>query len=365
MKSEEDRDYVYRSLFNNIPVGFYRTTIDGRIIEANNMLVQMLGYPDRETLLSVKVTDIFVEPSNRFEEHDTLAKQGVLRGYEIQLRRKDGSTIWVEDYTRAIKNEAGDIQYCEGSLIDIRDRKLLEEERLKAGKIELLRLLVDGIGHDFSNLLTIISGNTTLLKKSVPQEGRALKALSRIENACQEMTELINQFYKITEGGESAESTEFIQKRVPEILESFVNRSVVKFKIEIPDDLWPVKSTSTDLNQIIRNLIVNAQEAIQKKKDGIIDIAAQNITLAGNQIHPLRPGKYVKLAITDNGKGVLPENLSRIFDPYFSTKLRVTDKGRGLGLAIAQALAKKYGGDIKLTSEPEKGTTAEVYLPSP
>jgi PAS domain S-box-containing protein len=131
---------LYHSLFENVPVGLYRTTSDGKILDVNLATVQMLGYPDRESLLAVNVADCFADPEQRTRWKTLMERQGVVRNFEAQLRRHDGAVIWIEDSTRAVKDEEEQILYYEGTLKDITERKQAEEER-KQGFLRLRRSL--------------------------------------------------------------------------------------------------------------------------------------------------------------------------------------------------------------------------------
>jgi diguanylate cyclase (GGDEF)-like protein/PAS domain S-box-containing protein len=117
----------YRSLFSNVPLGLYRSTSDGTIVDANPALVQMLGYPDRESLLAVNAADLYVDAAARSVQQAVLDREGVAHQYELQLRERDGSTIWVEDNVIAVRDAEGRIVYNEGSIQDITRRKADEE----------------------------------------------------------------------------------------------------------------------------------------------------------------------------------------------------------------------------------------------
>lgn len=122
--SEETR---YRSLFEGVPIGLYITTQDGRIIDANPALIQMLGYPSKSALLGIRASEIYEDPSDRERERSLFEDDLVVHNYETQLRRLDGTSIWVRDTCRAIRNESGEIQYYEGSLQDITEQKAAEQ----------------------------------------------------------------------------------------------------------------------------------------------------------------------------------------------------------------------------------------------
>jgi len=179
LRKSEER---YRELFENVPVGIYRTTPEGEIIDANPAMVQMLGYPDRESLIMAKAEETYVNPEERRKWQEMMEREGEVRSYEKQLRRRDGSVIWVQEDSRAARDASGRVIYYEGAMVDITERKRSEEEKAslqeqfrQSQKIEAIGRLSGGIAHDFNNILTIISGNAQLslldLKQGDPLRG--------------------------------------------------------------------------------------------------------------------------------------------------------------------------------------------------
>ncbi|MBC7260789.1 MAG: PAS domain S-box protein, partial [Chloroflexi bacterium] len=176
LQKSEDR---YQGLFDNVPIGIYRTAPDGRILAANSALVQMLGYPNREALLQANAHDLYANPGDRQRQlmQITAAPEGIMHGFEMQLFRYDGSLIWVRDTFRAIYDSQGQLLYYEGSLEDITKQKQLEAQFLQAQKMEAIGRLAGGVAHDFNNYLTtIISYADFLLADLAPDDPRRADA---------------------------------------------------------------------------------------------------------------------------------------------------------------------------------------------
>jgi signal transduction histidine kinase len=137
-----------------------------------------------------------------------------------------------------------------------------------------------------------------------------------------------------------------------------VHGSRVKFFFSLPKDLWPANVDEGQISQVIHNLIINADHAMPR--GGTITISCENAIVSASSKLPLKPGNYVRINVRDHGVGISREHLSKIFDPYFTTK----QKGSGLGLAMSYSIINQHGGHVFAKSEPGKGTTFIVYLPA-
>ena len=167
LKEAESR---YQTLFNNLPIGLCKTTPDGKILDANPAAVQMLGYPDRTSLLKVKAADVFADTADSGRLQQLTGSDAVVRGFQTQLRRRDGSFISVEENIRAVRDADGQVLYFEGSVEDITERLNLEAQLRHSQKMESVGQLAAGVAHDFNNVLTIIKGHADLLlaKENLP-----------------------------------------------------------------------------------------------------------------------------------------------------------------------------------------------------
>ena len=243
-------------------------------------------------------------------------------------------------------------------IMDITDRKNMEEELLNAKKLESVGLLAGGIAHDFNNLLAGILSNIELAKMQSVMEGSTYDRLNEAELAAYRAKDLTLQLLTFAKGGAPLKATLVLTDIIKESATLALRGRTVKAEYCLATDLWPVEADAGQLNQVISNMIINADQAMPG--GGTISIGSENVVLGPADVPSLREGKYVIVSIKDHGIGILPEHLSRVFDPYFTTKQR----GSGLGLATSYSIVKKHQGTITVESEPGEGSTFRIYLPA-
>lgn len=305
--------------------------------------------------------------------------------YETVLVHKDGTRIEVEINADSIpyENRLADLVFIR----DIRGQKQLEEERLKRSKLESIGMLAGGIAHDFNNILGVILGYIDLGKLGLSPGSPHSDKLSKAEQAIMKARDLAQQFLTFSEGGAPVKRVtsirEIVEKGVedaldhPELNLKNINHQLGRdLKIDIPVDLWRVNCDPDQIKQVISNLVINAVEAMHAKlipavsgssdtgrAGELIVITSENAMVESQEIGYLQAGKYIRLSVRDQGEGIKKEDLSKIFDPYFSTRQRFSQKGLGLGLTIVYSIVKRHDGHIEVTSQMGKGTTVTLYLP--
>ncbi len=243
---------------------------------------------------------------------------------------------------------------------EIAERKKVEEELIKAQRLESLGILAGGLAHDFNNLLTAILGNIDLAKDYVTQEDEISGLLTDAENASIRAKDLTQQLLTFSRGGDPVKKTIRIADIVKESVSFALRGSNVTCNFEFSKDLWLVEVDRGQISQVIHNLVLNARDAMPE--GGSVIIKANNFTVGAENNLPLLKGKYVKISFEDKGIGIAEEHLSRIFDPYFTTKNMGSQKGMGLGLAICYSIIKRHDGLITVNSMIGKGTAFTIYL---
>ncbi len=233
---------------------------------------------------------------------------------------------------------------------DVTERRKLEQEWLRANKMESLGVLAGGIAHDFNNLLTGLYGNLELTKMLVDADHRAHKYLDIAESSMDSAIRLTSQLLTFAKGGEPIKEKLALKEIVEGSAQFALRGSNVKLQMMIDSDLWLVEADKGQLNQVIGNLVINAQEAMPM--GGIILIKVGNKIVNGTRV--------VEIIVQDEGGGIPSKYLDKVFDPYFSTK----QKGSGLGLASTYSIINKHNGRIFVESELNKGTTFTIQLPA-
>ncbi len=248
---------------------------------------------------------------------------------------------------------------------DITRESSLQRQLLQAQKLEALGNLAGGIAHDFNNVIFGIIGYTDLAMNNIPEDSRAYANLERVMNAAKRSGDMVQQILAFSRQGAAEKSGLDLRPLVKEGLKFL--RAAIPPVVSINSHILPgesmVLADPTQIHQVLMNLCVNASHAIGDRTGTIsVDLSEVEVQpefAAANP--PLVPGKVIRLKVTDTGSGITPENIERIFDPYFTTKEE--GKGTGLGLSVVYGIVADHGGVIKATSEPSKGSTFEVFLP--
>jgi PAS domain S-box-containing protein len=292
------------------------------------------------------------------------------RTLELEETCKDGSTIWTESSFSPLRDEENKLAGFLGITRDITERKRIEEEKkrleyqlVRVQKIEAIGTLAGGIAHDFNNLLTGILGNVSLVLMKMEESNPFRERLKNIEDYVQRGSDLTKQLLGFARGGKyevkSTDLGEFIKKSS----EMFGRtKKEIRIHYKIQNGLWAAEVDRGQMGQVLLNLFVNAWQAMPG--GGNLYLSVENVEFDDIDVSPynLRPGKFVKVTVTDTGIGMSEAIKRRIFDPFFTTKER--DRGTGLGLASVYGIIKNHGGFINVESQEGQGASFMFYLPA-
>ncbi|MBN1794819.1 MAG: PAS domain S-box protein, partial [Candidatus Omnitrophica bacterium] len=221
---------------------------------------------------------------------------------------------------------------------DITEHKQLEEERLKSQKLESTGILAGGIAHDFNNFLSAILSSLSVIRFDVADQAELAEALKEAERAALRAKGLTQQLLTFSRGGAPIKKAASISELLRNTATFILSGSKSKCRFLLPRGLWTAEIDTGQIAQVIQNIVMNADQAMPE--GGIITIQAENITVEEDAALELGPGRYIKISIADRGIGMPKQLLSKIFDPYFTTK----QKGSGLGLATSYSIIRNHEG---------------------
>ena len=357
----------YSSLYDFAPVGYFTVSEKGIVTEANLTAATSLGM-ERSFLMG--------SPFNRFilqEDQDIfyLYRKQLMdtkkpQSCRLRMVKKDETVFHANLESNIIEEEEDYPGQVRVVVSDITEQKDLESQLRQALKMEAIGTLAGGIAHNFNNILAVMIGFTELALEDTEKGTPLADYLKEVLIGGQRAKIMVQQILTF--------SRKAPRKVAPVWLEALIQDSVRMLRATIPADIEiGVKMNSAvapcvlgdemQIHQIIMNLCINAAHAMETK-GGKITIGVDAVTLDNDQafkLSKLPPGEYVKLSVGDTGSGISPENIDRIFEPYFTTK--EPDRGTGMGLAVVAGIVKAHKGHIVVMSQPKRGTTFTVFLP--
>ncbi len=348
--------------------GVIATDKEGRITLVNSVAEKLTGWSLDEAL-NRELEEVFSIISEKTRERcenpvEKVLKTGGVVGLanHTLLISRDGHELPIADSGAPIRKADGSIIGVVLVFRDMTDKKKTDEELLRISKLESIGLLAGGIAHDFNNLLSVILGNVSLARTFVGKDDdQVLIKCRNGERAILRAKDLTQQLLTFSKGGAPVKKMSSIKDILEESSRFVLAGSKARCDFDLNDSLHPVEIDECQISQVIGNLVINAQQAMTR--GGTIRISADNFVwnnkIAGHGI-PLQNGRYVRIRISDEGVGIPPDHLNKIFDPYFTTK----EDGNGLGLAISYSIIKNHDGHVTVESIQGKGTTFTIYLPA-
>ncbi len=357
-------------IFEQMTEGAVELDQAGRIVRANPVSCRLFQLTEAE-ILGMPLARLLPEPENdQFVSWLTTlareqARNPLVFDYHTPISLHDNlvtfnlTPVFTEDSISVI-----------GIMQDVTERKKMDERRQqleqelqRIGKLDAMATMASGIAHDFNNLLTIINGNIEMAQ-ILSQDPKVSQLLDETDRALQLTTGLIRRFSTFSDNYLPTKSLVCVDELIEGLLDNELADTDVRYEMTTNGEVSYVDLDADLIVQVFQNIVLNAVEAMQGR--GTIEVELKEV--AGSEEreksgHPLSDGTFIRIRLTDTGCGIDPSLLDRVFDAYFSTKQKGTQKGMGLGLTIAHSIVKKHGGLIFLSSAPGKGCTATVYLP--
>jgi PAS domain S-box-containing protein len=336
----------------------------GDVTGANDAFLRMVGY-SREDLEAGRIRWPDMTPPELIDQDrralGELAATGVCEPFEKEFIRQDGSRVPILVGPAMFEDDSNE-GFC--FVIDLSERKKLEQQFLRAQRVESIGTLAGGIAHDLNNILAPIMLSVALLR-SESESPKARDILKMVADSAQRGAEIVGQvlsFARGLEGRRTEVQPRLLFKELENIIKDTFPKNIQLRFLTAPDT-WTLFGDPTQVHQILLNLCLNARDAMGD--GGTLIIGAENQTLDEHYAkmeHQAKAGRYVCMTVTDSGTGISREIIHRIFEPFFTTK--DVHKGTGLGLSTVMAIVKSHDGIVNVYSEPGKGTTFKVYLPA-
>lgn len=356
LRASESR---FRAVFEDASVAIVLASPRGKILQVNPAMERMLGYTAEE--LVGKEAAFVTHPDDR--PATSRVFQSVVAGVGVeQLEkryiRKDGQLVHAVTSVSVLHDADGQSKTLMAMLQDVSELRRAQAELVRVQRLESLGVLAGGIAHDYNNILTAVLANIALAREDAAPGSEQQEILRTAEDATQQAIKLARQLLTFARGGAPLRASIDLARLLDETIRFSMTGSPVHCELHIAPDLWPVHADSGQIGQVISNLVTNAVQA--QPEGGSIEVRARNVELGQADDPALRAGCYVEVAVTDLGQGIGVEAITKVFDPYYTTKPR----GTGLGLAVTHRIIHNHDGAIQVRSTPGRGTTFTIRLPA-
>jgi PAS domain S-box-containing protein len=349
-----DSERRYRVIFEKSPLGVVCFDSQGTVVDFNDTFVEIMG-ATREQLLGF----------NAVRQSTPIAQESIKKAMTGQIAYSEdtytsvtgGKTTYLRGIFSPVFPGQSPTEVI-ATIEDITELKEHEKEQQKIEKLESLGVLAGGIAHDFNNILTGIMANISFAQILIAPGHKSSHPLAEAEKASRRAAELAQQLLTFAKGGEPKKKVISAQHLIEEAVSLMLRGSNVRATVDIPEEIHAVEADEGQISQVLNNIIINGTQAMPG--GGTLNIIAGNEFLPESNPYLLTAGTYIKVTLGDEGCGISKQNIEKIFDPYFTTKIT----GTGLGLASAYSIITRHNGHISVSSGVEQGTIFTIYLPS-
>ncbi|MEI6315174.1 MAG: ATP-binding protein [Syntrophus sp. (in: bacteria)] len=376
----------YFDLYDLAPVGYVTLSEKGLILEANLTAATMLGVT-RSNLLEQPFSRIIPKEDQdiyyqyRKQLFETYSPSSLRLGAgetvhpvapqvrELRMLKKDGTQFWAHleatvthDPSTNTGRDVEGASVCRVTISDVTIRKRMEEELLRAHKLESLGVLAGGIAHDFNNLMAIVQGYIDLALMDLPLAHVSRQRLLNAMQGIDKTKDLTSRLITFSRGGGPLREIFDLKELIRDTVNNTIKGTEVRVKFDFMENLWPAEADELQMKQVFCNLTKNVVEAMPE--GGNLTVQAENVLIQAGDVLDLKEGSYLKITFADEGIGIFEELLSKVFDPYFTTKKMGARNGLGLGLTVCYSVLKNHDGHITVHSLPGKGASFVLYLPA-
>ena len=359
LHSEKERlSVTLRSLADAVVT----TDAEGRIVLLNDVGVTFSGM-SRESATGRPFAEVFRifhrasgEPAENIATEALMRNAVVESAPNIAIMPPDGIEKLLSMRGAPIHDHEGKIDGTVVVIRDITEKEKMAEELLRSSKLQSIGVLAGGLAHDFNNMLTAVTGNLSLIRQQDNLLPEVYCSIDEAEQGARRAQELTQYLLTFAEGGAPIKQVIQVRALIQQTSAFVVRGSNVHCEFELASNLWKTEADPNQIAQVISNVVLNAVEATPN--GGKIRVSAENITAPLASASHLAAGDYLCISVQDRGVGIAPEHLSRIYDPFFTTK----KQARGLGLAAAYSIIQRHGGHISVESAPGAGTNVTFHL---
>jgi PAS domain S-box-containing protein len=362
----------YRAIVESIPAALYVVQVDAKgnpraTVYMSPQIRTFLAYEPNEFTSDPKLWLRVVHADDRSRlrtELGSTVDTGKPFALDHRSVARDGTVRWMRNTGTIIRDEGGRPEYVRGFMVDVTERKTLEEQFHRAQKLEAVGQLAAGVAHDFNNVMTVIAGYCEMLLGQMPVSDPRRAAVATMSEASGRATSLTHQLLAFSRK-QTLQPTVLDLSNVVDESAGVLKRLLgadVELVTQLSPDLGLVRVDAAQFEQVLFNLVANARDAMPK--GGRLTIATRDaeVDAAYAERHPgVRAGQYCLLSVTDTGCGMGASTLAHLFEPFFTTKPR--GKGTGLGLAAVYGVVEQSGGHLTVDTQVGHGTTFRIYLP--
>ena len=360
-----ERERMHRSLIEGSVQGIF-IHCRWNLLYANKSIARTLGYSSIDEFMSIPGVETIIAP----HERDRLRAirdarergEDVPTEQEAQFLKKDGTLVWLQSVNQLVEWEGK--KAIQTAVLDITERKSLQDKLLRSQRLEAVGQLTGGVAHDFNNLLHVMSSNAEMLQDIVVENDKARRRTEAILMAVDRASSLTERLLAFSR----QQVLSPVSSDVAELIDGLTDMlrralgETTDLRVENTADLWPALIDPHQFENALVNLAINARDAMPK--GGSLVIKTENVSLDESfmaEHEDGRPGSYVRVAVTDSGMGMTPAVMEKAFEPFFTTKN--VGGGSGLGLSMVYGFVKQSEGQVAIDSELGRGTTVSLYLP--
>ena len=370
-KKLRESENQFRTLVENLPVAVYQTTPgpDGRFLMANPAFLKIFGYENEMEVKRLKVSDLYEKPGERQIFSDALMEKGVIEIDERKLRTKDNTPVYASITANFTDENDEKEPHFDCILMDFTERKKLQNQLMQAQKMEALGRVAGGVAHDLNNILSGLVGYPELLLLQLPENSPLRKPIATIQKSGEKAAALVQDLLTLARRGVSANEVCNLNHILSDLVKS---PEYEKFKeihpgvhvaFHLSQEIFNVFGSPAHLHKTAMNLITNGAEAMPEGGKIVITTENRYLDEPLQGFEKIKEGEYVVLSVSDTGTGISPEDMGKIFEPFYTRK-KMGRSGTGLGTTVVWGTVKDHGGYIDLKSAEGKGSTFTLYFPA-